>query len=88
MRRLKFFKFVHQRVVFGVADLGLVEHVVEMLVTANFFAQLFDLAYDIALGSRLAHSENYSQRSWRTRWDSVLPSPVPKSEGPGAPFLL
>jgi hypothetical protein len=36
-------QLVHQRVVLGVADLGRVENVVEMLVAAQFRAQLFDL---------------------------------------------
>ena len=40
--RFEFLKPPHQRVVFGVADLGLVEDVVQVLVTMQLIAQLVD----------------------------------------------
>ena len=40
-------KSAHQRVVFGVADLGLVENVVQMLVVAQFVAQFLHFARGI-----------------------------------------
>ena len=44
MRRFQPLQLVHQRVVLGVADLGRVENVIEMLVAAKFLPQLLDLA--------------------------------------------
>ena len=45
--RLQIAQFPHQCVVFGVADSGLVQHVVQALVMAQRFAQLFDLGGNI-----------------------------------------
>src|ERR1035438_10354627 len=41
------FELAHQGVVFGVGDLGLVEHIVQTLVPAEFVAELFDFARGI-----------------------------------------
>ena len=40
-------QFVHQAIKVGIADLGIVEHVVAVLVVADFFAQRVDLALHI-----------------------------------------
>ena len=47
-------QLAHQRVVFGVADLGLVQHVVQALVMAQRFAQLFDPGGDFLRHRRLS----------------------------------
>ncbi len=45
MRRLQLLQFAHQRVVFGVTDLRLIEYVVLILVVPQLFAQFLD-AFD------------------------------------------
>src|SRR5258708_2601918 len=47
MRGFELFQLVHQTIEFGVADLGIVEHVVAILVMANLFAQGFDLRVEV-----------------------------------------
>ena len=47
MRRFEFLQAPHQRVVFGVGDLRLIENVVEVFVTAKLFAEPFDFARGI-----------------------------------------
>ena len=53
-RGLQIAQFAHEGVVFGVADFGLVEHVVQALVMAQRFAQLFDPG-----GSIFRHRRDY-----------------------------
>ena len=43
-------ELAHERVVFGVGDLGLVEHIVQTLVAAELVAELFDFARGIFHG--------------------------------------
>jgi hypothetical protein len=45
--RMRFFQLLqapHELVIFGIADLGLIEHIVQIFVVFNFFPQLFNLA--------------------------------------------
>ena len=55
MLRLQIAQLAHQRVVFGVADLGLVENVVQVLVVAQRFAQLFDPGGGTSFGIGVSH---------------------------------
>ena len=50
MLGLELLQLVHQAVEFGVADLGIVEHVVAVLVVADLVAQRFDLLLHIFAG--------------------------------------
>ncbi len=50
MLRLERFQLVHQAVEFGIADLGIVEHVVAVLVMADFLPQPVDLLLHIFAG--------------------------------------
>ncbi len=43
MRGLELFQLVHQTIEFGVADFGIVEHVIAVLVMPNLLAQGFEL---------------------------------------------
>jgi hypothetical protein len=45
--RFQVAKLAHEGVVFGVGDLGLVEHIVQTLVAAELVAELFDFAHGI-----------------------------------------
>ena len=54
MARLQIAQFAHEGVVFGVGDFGLVQHVVQALVMAQRFAQLFDPG-----GSIFRHRRDY-----------------------------
>ncbi len=47
---LQILQLLHQLVEFRVADFGIVENVVEVLVVANLFAQSFDLLFDVFRG--------------------------------------
>ena len=57
MGGLELLQFLHQPVEFGVADLGIVENVVAILVIANLVAKLVDLSLNV--GSR-SHFFDYS----------------------------
>ena len=48
--RFQILQLLHQLVEFDVADLGIVENVIEILVVANFLAQRFDLLFDVFCG--------------------------------------
>jgi len=48
--RFQVAELAHERVVFGVGDRGLVEHIVQMLVAAELVAELFDFARGIFIG--------------------------------------
>jgi hypothetical protein len=58
MLAFQVFQLLHQLVEFGVAEFGMVEDVVEMLVVANFLAQGLDLFLEVFQGR---HRANYSQ---------------------------
>ena len=52
--RFQRLELAHERVVFGVGDLGLVENVVQVFVVAQLFAELLDFAQrDLSLASHL-----------------------------------
>ncbi len=55
---LQIFQLAHQLVEFGVADLGIVDNVVQVFVVANLFAQRFDLFFGVFV--RGNHRPDYS----------------------------
>src|SRR2546428_221332 len=68
MLRLKFLKLVHQLVEFGVADLGVIEHVVAVLVVADLFPEASDLFVDVF--GRSGHDEEIIFRTGSARFPS------------------
>ena len=58
MLGLEILQLLHQLVEVGVADFGIVENVVEVLVVANLFAQSVNLFFDVFYGG---HRADYSQ---------------------------
>ncbi len=47
---LKVFELLHQLVEIQIADLGLIEDVIEIFVVANLFAESFDLLFGVFWG--------------------------------------
>jgi hypothetical protein len=54
--RFQIAQLPHQRVIFGIADFGLVQHIVQALVMAQRFPQLLDLSGNIFRHRRYHYS--------------------------------
>ena len=50
MRRFKLLQFVDQAVKFRIADLGIIEHVIAVLMTSNLVAQRFNFVFNMLNG--------------------------------------